>query len=100
MRSMPSRVASSRTGADEALSAAPREATESWQSEGVRSIELPAARAHAPLAVSAERGVACALVGVQRAVILDLVGLQVIKGAPTFLHDDARGVCCTVLIMA
>ena len=58
----------------EALQIAPCEAAMSWQSEGVRSIELPAARVHAPLAVSAERGVACAFVGVQRAVVLDLVG--------------------------
>lgn len=57
----------------------------SWQSEGVRSIELPAAQVHAPLAVSAERGVACAFVGVQRAVVLDLVGLQASQG---------RSPCC------
>ena len=31
---------------------------------------------HGPLAVSAERGVACAFLGVQRAVVLDLVGLR------------------------
>ena len=54
----------------------------SWQSEGVRSIELPAAQVHAPLAVSAERGVACAFVGVQRAVVLDLVSLQSCQGVP------------------
>ena len=58
----------------EVLQIAPREATMNWQSEGVRSIELPAARARAPLAVSAERGVACAFVGTQRAIVLDLVG--------------------------
>ena len=58
----------------EVLQIAPREATMNWQSEGVRSIELPAAPARAPLAVSAERGVACAFVGTQRAIVLDLVG--------------------------
>ncbi len=42
-------------------------------STDVRSIELPAAQVHAPLAVSAKRGVACAFVGVQRAIVLDLV---------------------------
>ena len=57
----------------EALRIAPREAAVSWQSERVSFVELPDARVHAPLAVSAERGVACALVGVQRAIILDLV---------------------------
>ena len=88
---MQSGAASSRAGEDEALSNAPREAAVDWQSESVRSIELPAAQAHAPLAVSAERGVACAFVGVQRAVVLDLVGLQDFKGMPTSLHDDAHG---------
>ena len=76
MRGMPSGIASSWTGEGEALSIAPREAVVSWHSEAVRSMELPAARVHGPLAVSAERGVACAFLGVQRAVVLDLVGLR------------------------
>ena len=71
----------------------------SWQSEGVRSIELPAAQACAPLSVSAERGVACAFVGVQRAVVLDLVGLPVSEGTPALLHEDAQGDCDVVAVV-